>query len=210
MCSTLPNPFRQQLSVTTGKLQTKKKYFGIVSSHSMFEFNDLNAEVIENYEILTNTKWDKDSRDRLLWDKLTILTKRAQNSQITAKRMAKMDVLLNAGFDLRLVQNLLDKSPKCPKLISNIFSANANIHQFSVEELQDFRIVGKTLTQNAIEMINKSNPMVFFKGINNLMVVDISDNAFRFKYMCDIAVESILSTTSGMKPHWYKLTLPIY
>ena len=168
----------------------------------MLEINDLDAQVIKTYESLANTKLGDNiqwNRQHILWDRLTILTKRSLNSNSMPKQLAKMDVIMNAGFDLRLIRNLLDKSLKCTKLMSNIFSANGNIHQFSAEELADYRTVGKTVTLNAVEMINKSNPMVFVKGINSLMIVDISDKTLRFKCLCDIAVDSITNNTIGMK-----------
>ncbi len=80
---------------------------------------------------------------------------------------------------------------KCSKLLSNIFSGTANIHQFSESELVDSEAVKKTLVSNAIEMINKSNPMVFFKGVNNIMSIDISDAKLRAQYLCDIVAETV-------------------
>lgn len=186
----------QVLISTKDNQFSKKKYFGIITSHTVLETNEIDAQVLKSYEQMSNTRVDKLNESFLIWDRLTIVTKRALNSYILPKRMAQMDVLMSATIELTVIKNLLQKERKS-KLLDNILEANANIHQFSTDEIRDSRMIWKTLSQNAIEMVNKSNPMVFFKGINNLMVVDIANDDLRLKSLCDIAIDSIFKSSIG-------------
>jgi hypothetical protein len=154
----------------------------------MLDLNELEPQVLPKF-----TDSENADHNYLLWDKYTVVTKRSRESCIRIKQMAGIEVLLNASFELKQANNLLINNWKCSKLLSNIFSGTANIHQFSRSELIDSEAVKKTLVSNAIDMINKSNPMVFFKGVNNIMNIDISDAKLRAQYLCDIVAETVES-----------------
>lgn len=184
-----------QLNVTTNgeKRYFNKQYFGVVVNHSMLELNELDPQVMQQFIPQTN------NHKPFLCDKYIIITKRSRETNITIKQIARIEVIINAGFELRQAENLLFNNWKITKLLSNIFNAIGNIHQFSQSELEDNESVRKTLSQNAIDMITKANPMVYFKGVNNIMVVDVSDEKQRLDFLFDIVAETIenFNSTNG-------------
>ena len=182
--------FIDQLSVQQGKdgtMISKKKYFGLVIGHTMVELAELDPQ-INSYA--TNSFGSR-GRRYLVCDKLTIATKRALNSYIIPKRLAEIDILMNASIEMRLIKNLMESNIRSTKLLNNIFSGDANLHQFDTSELNDMKSVLKILWEHTEDMIVKSGPMVYFKGVNSLMAVDISDDYIRVKYLSDLTIKAI-------------------
>lgn len=166
-----------------------KKYFGLIVSHSLMELSELEVETSDQL-IATFSGITVDQR-YLVCDRLKIVTKRALHSNIVPKSFAQTSVLMNAGLEIRLMRNLLNSELKCAKLLSNILSGEANVVQFSNDDLKEVDIVRDILIKHTEEMIVKSGPMVFFKDIKNLLAINISDQTIRLELLCDSMVNII-------------------